>query len=144
MSNEIIEDKQAVLQRRVAEIDKKITFSEFKYWLQGVESMAKEGWRPTAQQWRTIREKINTISDVPQQTHTEHTRVAGNVTEAPRPKYEGPVTMAPSAMSNIQPVITSAGPPHNAALFANADAPAIPVKTPSIDTSGGRYDSSFA
>lgn len=41
--------------------DKKISFQEFKAWLQGVEEMQDEGWTPTGVQWQKIKEKLNQI-----------------------------------------------------------------------------------
>lgn len=37
---------------------KKISFSEFKFWLQGVEEMQDAGWSPSPAQWEKIKEKL--------------------------------------------------------------------------------------
>lgn len=42
-------------------VTKKVTYSEFLSWLEGVESMQEEGWTPNPQQWQTIREKLDTV-----------------------------------------------------------------------------------
>lgn len=43
--------------------DKKITLSEFRSWLEGVEAMNTRTWTPSSSQWRAIRKKIDQISE---------------------------------------------------------------------------------
>lgn len=42
---------------------KRISLSEFRAWLSGVEDMQPNNWSPTKEQWKTIREKIELISE---------------------------------------------------------------------------------
>jgi len=41
----------------------KLTFSEFKMWLQGVEEMQDEGWTPSPVQWKRIKEKLMLVTE---------------------------------------------------------------------------------
>ena len=51
---------------------KKMTLSEFKTWLDGVQSMQPEGWHPTGENWAMICDQIdNIIDDKPAQRTTE-------------------------------------------------------------------------
>ncbi len=40
---------------------KKVKYAEFLAWLEGVESMQEATWTPNNTQWKTIREKLNTV-----------------------------------------------------------------------------------
>lgn len=40
------------------------TVEQFKAWLDGIEEMQPKNWAPDAEQWKTIRKKINTLRDV--------------------------------------------------------------------------------
>lgn len=41
------------------------TVEQFKAWLDGIEEMQPKNWAPDAEQWKTIRKKINTLRDAP-------------------------------------------------------------------------------
>lgn len=60
---------------------KRLTLSEFKAWLQGVEELQPKGWSPTAEQWALVRSKIELISE----SSVTVTRVPVN--ESPVPNY---------------------------------------------------------
>lgn len=42
---------------------KKQTLAEFRAWLSGVEELQPADWAPNAAQWKTIREKIDSIAE---------------------------------------------------------------------------------
>jgi len=63
--------------------NKKVTHSEFISWLEGVESMQEENWTPNAAQWKTIREKLDTIKPDVQIKETEVVRQAAPQAMAP-------------------------------------------------------------
>lgn len=42
---------------------KKITLSEFKTWLAGVQSMQPEGWHPSKENWAMVLEQIDNITE---------------------------------------------------------------------------------
>lgn len=42
--------------------NKPISFSEFKFWLQGVEEMQEPGWAPSPAQWTKIKEKLESVN----------------------------------------------------------------------------------
>ena len=135
------------------EKSKTITVKEFRYWLEGVEEMQDSAWVPNPVQWRRIRDKINDIEEVHQSPQpiaitaaTHPTAMAmGNEGTV---RYATPGLVAEPASNNVPgpyPMPTRmAAPPANGVLFANADTPQSPVRTPSIDTSNGTYNSSFA
>jgi len=114
---------------------KGMTVQEFRYWLEGVEEMQPEGWSPDTRQWKRIREKLYTIVETVQQPTKLYRVPEPNYEETP---YQGPIQLAPPGLSrHIQ------APPSNNALFANADNPTNPVKTPNLDTSNGTYEPAF-
>jgi hypothetical protein len=120
--------------------DQSITIREFRMWLAGVEEMQPSNWVPDERQWVIIRNKLETVLDTPIVAH-----VAPHVVHAPvvppEPIYRevGPVVHSTPGLSMVTPV----APAHNAALFANADNPTSPVRTPNVDTSTGGYNSAF-
>ena len=61
---------------------KSVTLAEFHAWLEGVEEMQTNGWTPTKEQWRTIREKINSITMEP--TVVNSAAPAPRVQQVPR------------------------------------------------------------
>lgn len=44
---------------------KKLGINEFRTWLEGVEAFQPEGWVPSLDQWKIIREKIDQLNDEP-------------------------------------------------------------------------------
>jgi hypothetical protein len=124
-------------------MEQEITIREFRMWLAGVEEMQPSNWVPDDRQWAIIRNKIDSVMDTPQVQPVAQPIVASPVTTIPpEPIYRDPtipVSHAASGLSMVQPV----QPAHNAALFANADNPTAPVRTPNVDTSTGGYNSAF-
>lgn len=118
--------------------NKKITLSEFKSWIDGVEDMMVDGWIPDARQWERIRSKINDIEEKSVVIRQEQPTPVVKI-DPPPLQYatypSGPVSPPPSNFQ--QPAYPSGNPP----LSHNAQ---IPVRTPDIDTSSGGYASSFA
>ena len=97
--------------------NKRVNYAEFLAWLEGVESMQEDNWVPSATQWKTIREKLNTVKpDVAAVKAVERT-----VASAQPDQYVSPgplTTMGPSAFEErAQPVpVPSAPMPLNANL----------------------------
>lgn len=122
--------------------DKALTVKEFKMWLEGVEEMQADGWTPNDTQWKRIREKINVLIEG-QPVYQEMT--VPNMGMAPNMPMTVPMpTGNPLEMMNINPAAfqTPSAPPPGAPFGTNSSAP---VKTPNVDTSGGKpYKSSFA
>lgn len=128
----------------------KITVKEFKMWLQGVEEMQDEAWTPDTRQWNKIREKINQIDEVDHSSDfmsSSSPRLLSapvQQLDQPVPRYEGPVQMAAAGLANVAPIQPTYQPAQMSnMLFGNADAPAIPSKTPNIDTSTAPYEPMF-
>lgn len=77
---------------------KKITLSEFKAWIQGVEQLQPKDWAPTAEQWKMIREKIELITET--KTLIEQAPLPPPpqmVRQQPRPLPPGAVPFIPPA-----------------------------------------------
>ena len=117
---------------------KKTSLTEFRAWLEGVEEMQGNDWVPTIEQWKRIREKIDSIEDAP----------------APAP--------APAVVNNHVPIVPIVPTPGASGSsfdsIARQPAPAAPmkmspnapvamgqaqVKTPDIDTSANDYTSAY-
>jgi len=86
---------------------KKVTYAEFLAWLEGVESMQEENWTPSPTQWKTIREKLNTVKpDVEVKEVKVETAAAAPMTPmAPGPSrsaFEPMPQHNPVPLSNIQ------------------------------------------
>ena len=118
---------------------KKLTVKEFLMWLEGVEEMQDAGWCPSATQWKRIRDKIDDIDSTVSNSPTFSSGPSGVV---PEPIQHAPVSFAPSvyASSNMMPnpSVDLAGRPFLPETLGQA------AKTPSIDTSNGKYGSPFA
>lgn len=81
---------------------KRITLSEFRAWLQGVEELQTAGWSPNAEQWKLIRDKIDAIVEskmqvVEQQVHVPNNGPRPQFQQQPhyQPQYSGPVPFIP-------------------------------------------------
>lgn len=131
--------------------EKTITIGEFKSWLQGIKDMLGDDWTPNAEQWKRICEKIDHLKDEPV--------VSQPLVVNPPPRMQPPVPMmpaVPAGPSSLSPghsiphppqmvqspggMSVLKGPMATGSVGSNVG---IPVKTPSIDTSGGKYDSAF-
>ena len=136
---------------------KKITLSEFRAWLSGVEEMQKLDWFPSAEQWQTIRDKINLIEEQKTQnfnqgmSRQEPARPVDNTSNFNRHPdvnrfgdsyLPGPEQLMP----NIQMT-----PELQAKYLEIQKNPSLPglsqggdrIKTPDIDTGNGLFSSSF-
>lgn len=120
---------------------KPITISEFRHWLSGVEEMQPDDWFPNKHQWDRIRDKIDSISAEPTNVVKQvATQISGNqyaLDNQPVYPDNRPVQLAPSGMGRVS------APPPSGVLFGNAENPAFPIKTPTIDTSNGPYEPAF-
>ena len=118
----------------MAQTNKTMTVSEFKFWLEGVEEMQSDGWSPDKRQWDRIREKINQLE----------TTQATPVAQVPSVAYREPVDPnrpIQYANSGLQHI---AAQPTNNPLLASSEGPtASPIRTPNIDSSNGKYDPAF-
>lgn len=118
-----------------------LTIKEFKMWLRGVEEMQPDGWSPSQQQWARIREKIESITDVtPVQQPQQQVLYRDPVQQVPT--YPQPAIHAQPGLTQQRAPAFVAPAPNNP-LFGNADSPAVPVKTPNVDTSAGGYEPAF-
>jgi hypothetical protein len=140
---------------------KQMTVSEFKSWMAGIREMNGDEWVPSAEQWKKICDKIETLKDTPTSfnqaqpaagpTYRAMPPAESNVT-LPMPAPQNDIPLRPAApsmlnaapsMPNVPRMITSpGGVPVLKGPFAQ-DMPGQPIKTPSIDTTNGQYDSSF-
>lgn len=118
----------------------KLTVSEFRYWLSGVEEMQPDDWCPSKQQWDKIRDKIDQL---------EVTQPVMVQPQIDQPIYRTPAAPVAPVIDPNRPVqyvggglSPAAAPPPNAALFGT-DTPGITSKTPNIDTSNGQYLPAF-
>jgi hypothetical protein len=120
--------------------DRQITVSEFLMWIEGIEEMSEDDWSPNPSQWKKIRQKINTMVNVPynpqpivmyRDSANQPPLQSNQVAVIEQPK-ELIVRREHSGLSTVQPAVSNNNP-----LFANADNPTSPVRTPNIDTSDG-------
>lgn len=140
--------------------ENKITIGEFKSWLQGIKDMLGEDWTPNPEQWKRICEKIEKLKDAPASAGEASVKPpltfsnGAPVGYQPPAPARGPVTPAGPSSLATGPTIPQMpqmvhspggmpvlkGPIATGAVGSNIG---MPVKTPSIDTSGGKYDSAF-
>ncbi len=117
---------------------KPVTVGELKTFIDAVEFAADtDDWIPSARQWKRIREMIERLE--------ERAAPAPQV-QQPQPHQPQMMVpmMVPSAMMSTMHPGAAPGqavlPPGVPIAGAN---PALPVKTPDIDTSNGQYQSTF-
>jgi len=120
--------------------NKKITLSEFRAWLEGVEELQLDDWSPTNDQWALIRNKINNIIEEVIEVET--------MVELPTPPV---IPLMPSRLvpSHVPPATVQA--PQYVPMPSSISAPAPmltpgadgKLPTPNIDSSDGQYDSGF-
>ena len=80
---------------------KRITLSEFRAWLQGVEELQPKGWSPNTEQWKLIRDKIDAITESkPQVVEQQIVHVQNN---GPRPPFQGQPAPRPQGPAFIPP-----------------------------------------
>jgi len=80
---------------------KRITLSEFRAWLQGVEELQSGGWSPNAEQWKLIRDKIDLI--VESKTQVVEQQLI-NPQGGPRPQFQPPRPSGPGFIPPPPPV----------------------------------------
>lgn len=108
---------------------KKMTMNEFKFWLTGVEELQPDGWHPSEEQWKLIRNKIDSIVE-------------------PKVQQPAPVVQQPQFQPQLQPQFQPPVQQPDSALPV-ARAPRQPTtfdplgKTADIDTAAGDYTSTF-
>jgi hypothetical protein len=125
---------------------KKITLSEFKAWLQGIEEIQPPGWSPTAEQWTMIRKKIDTIEVIATSPKDNINGPIGHLQKETAQRY--------MVQGKRPQTIEVSGPPVPSTLAREATAQkaqqapsGVHVKgdrivTPNIDTTNG-YQTSF-
>jgi hypothetical protein len=142
---------------------KKKTFSEFKAWLQGVEAMQASDWVPDSHQWSVIRKELNNVIPDEVEVEVEIQRepffqpapFQMPPIEQPMlppqqrqpPPQPMPVPTAPQSGDSTLDVSPPASAPARAPIpsgmkLGQPDAN-VAVKTANIDTSDGKYESSF-
>jgi len=123
-----------------------LTLAEFKMWLLGVEEMQDDGWVPSPDQWKRIRNRIDAIEEPIAQPMVYHATdtippypiARGDVPQHPQPAQLDQVYGHPSAILGVSPTNQPTSP-----LFATGVNNAL-TKTPNIDTTNGNYQSGFA
>lgn len=129
-------------------VKKEVSLNEFHAWLEGVEELQAANWTPDARQWKLIRDKINCIVEY----EYEDVQPAP-ATVVPPQQYQRPVQQpAPfipppsSALGDVTPDISPAAK----AMLEGGKLPSTMVpgsdgrlKTPNIDSSDGKFKSSF-
>lgn len=125
----------------MAERSKITTIRDLQTFIDAVEFASdQEEWVPSAKQWRRIREMIDQLEEPPTQTAQPPAPVYVQQAHPPMP----PSFAAPSAFGGMPANMPSGYPTGvpNTGLFAQGP---VPVRTPDVDTSGGKsYQSSFA
>lgn len=123
--------------------DKKISFQEFKAWLQGVEEMQDEGWSPTPVQWQKIKEKLGQIDLSAQLVAPRPANVEYRPTFVPPPEsrleQEVPFTPPPSVM---QPPVSRLSTPTNIPETADHEQ-FVSRAVPRDSKGGGAYTTPF-
>jgi len=131
---------------------KKITLSEFKLWLTGVQSMQKEDWHPNKEQWTMILDQIEMIKEAPppiQQTTPEPSPPPQPAPLVPRRDLP-PIQRSPSGELMPPSLIPPPPPVDIDQLQANSQ-PTLQgfndsdsgIRAPSIPADG-EYSSSFS
>lgn len=122
---------------------KRVTLNEFRAWLEGVEELQPEGWCPSADQWKLIRAKIDNIKDE-----------AVKVLATPGVPQQFAIPQQPAVNSGVPPGVPAPPmvggvpggnidmtPEAKNMLSGNATGKTL---TPNIDTSDGKFQSSFS
>ena len=120
-----------------------VTISELKMFIKAVEFATDDDeWIPSKRQWYKIREMIDQLQESkPTPAPAPAPAPAPQVMQLPMPMNHGPAQFAPSAMA-MNPTQLAPRVPNGNAPFAS-DMPASPVRTPSVDTSNGSYQTPF-
>ena len=111
----------------------KISLSEFRAWLSGVEEMQEDNWSPSKTQWDTIRRKMDSIVE----DETVEAQPASHPQQQPV-HYAQPQQPQHVPQSSMGPVGPVAAP-----VDINARGGVGNGLTADIDTSSGSYESSF-
>lgn len=126
--------------------EKPISVREFRMWLQGVEEMQDDDWTPSPQQWKRIRQKINSINEAappapaPAAPPPPPLQIASPTFVNPNARAPGltlPEQAIPAGPSSL--VIPQSRPQMNPLLAGGGGQ----IKTPDIDTSANGYESGF-
>ena len=118
-----------------AKVKKVISLDRFKSWLEGVEEMQDADWHPTAQQWRTIRDKFDLIRE----DEAPRAPAPQPIAAGPMPAYRQPVVAGPGAGT------MEAAPPMPDIDISPAAKAMLQGKgyTPDVDSADGSFDSPF-
>lgn len=133
---------------------KKVTLKEFRAWLEGVEELQPKEWSPTAEQWKLIRAKIDSIVEETSKV-VQHAPVKEEVRNSPPVAGQRPPAPPPGE-SNLPPgvpafpEVPSNIPAEAANITVSPEAARLmnpasdgKTKTPEIDTSDGNFNSPF-
>lgn len=121
---------------------KKITYSQFLSWLEGVEDMQESEWSPDATQWKRIRDKLDSV--IPDEVEIE---VVSNVRPNFIPSMNNNAGVMPGLPTRSTLEDTPRPPVKNnnlpsAMQTSGAQHGELPKTiTPNVDTSDGKYDS---
>lgn len=123
--------------------DSQMSLRDFKQWLAGVEEMQGAEWVPSMEQWKKIREKIDSITEV----EVKHTipQVSYPAPAPPMPYTPAPQYPQSSGLDIPQgpihrPMMPAVQLPTTMVMSTDGTGKAV---TPNIDTSNGQYNSAF-
>lgn len=132
---------------------KTVTLSEFKAWLEGIEELQPKNWSPDKNQWKLIRNKIHSIIEVEREVEVYKKTPQQHTVQEPRYQNTSINQESDNVVFVEQPIAMS---PEARAILNGSNLPAVGVrtnpipiksgnsiKTPSIDTSNGTYNSGF-
>jgi hypothetical protein len=121
-----------------------LSVSEFRSWLEGVEDMQGDGWSPSLEQWKKIRNKIEMLEEIDYEELIKNSNINipnSNTTQYVSSSTQMPMRTTPSFIDELgsNAKVTTMMPiaPHPPNSIIGS------VKTPDIDTSSGTYTGSF-
>lgn len=156
--------------KNVKKTVKKQSVKEFKAWLEGITEFQPNDWCPSAEQWKTIKDKIGNLQDeiiVKEQIMvqsstpsnllmTNNLPIQHNVepvySDVPqlqvRPNTPGKITLLPVGDEPVEHIdypvpVDQTGQPIITTISSTVSASGKTYKTPHIDTSDGKYRSGF-
>lgn len=122
----------------------KISLKEFKAWLQGADDFHGKDWVPTPEQWKMIREKIDSIDEVASpQAVSDH--VTAQRPPAPQAAPQPPVQQGlppgipppPPVSGGVPDGAVVGGPPPGAPAPSGASSLDLPPPAPAAAPAGG-------
>lgn len=140
--------------RKTVKKNKPVTLAEFKAWLEGVEELQPADWSPDSNQWELIRNKMFSIVESDSDVNFMHVpqqpmqRPMPQQPVAPQAEPMPMVIPGPPVQSTSLPTVEPTMTPAARAAMQGRPIPGTPgpdgkIRTPNIDTSNGKYSTSF-